>query len=184
MWDDVLAAAALCAVALYCASRVQAADRRAALGSVLIVIANWAVCLLSWSMPLIGYDLSPASAFNNIVNVSGLLQHQDIWAISDAIAAMLILYIAYPRWWGFALWGLYTFQLIQHIINHIGLSVFSTYAFGMDLIFAAIIFVFILIGGKGMVDHVGRIVGNMHVRWFRGFRGALQCARACTTRGG
>ena len=126
---------------------------------------------------LIGTDISPAYLINHSLGYLAV-SHEAIWAYTDALTAVLIVIVCYKFWWAYALWALYTMQLYMHYLRNASVMDFSAYSYILDLLFVALVAVFVTVGGKGTLDHVHRLAGDLHVRWFRSFRGALQRARA------
>jgi len=180
---DVMPYGALVAVAIICAAHVPNKEPRgAALIAASILAMNWVVFVLAYSAEWLGTDIAPASLINDIVG-SHSVSHEATWAYADAFAAMSIVLIAFRHWWAYALWALYILQIAQHFSQSIGNGDFGLYSYGLDLIFVAMVAVFILIGGKGTLNHVSRIIGDLSVRGLRSVRYALQRTRTPSGRG-
>lgn len=166
---------ALVAIVLVCAAHVPKEQRGAAVLAAGIFAANWLIYVSAWTYTLTGHDISAWALANSLgIKVSD----EAIWAYADALAATAIVLTCYKNWWGFAIWALYTLQIYVHYERSFAATDFGFYAYSLDLLFMAMVAVFILIGGKGVSDHVYRIVGDLHVRGLRGLRGALQRAEA------
>ncbi|GAA0730014.1 hypothetical protein [Sphingomonas japonica] len=118
-----------------------------------LLCAGWWLFIASWS------DTPPASLFWAI----GLpVEPVDIWAVTDALCAAIILALAYQYWWGKALWALLVCQLALHVIHQHGGLGFAPYSAALDVLFLAQLAVLFLLGGGGVVAAVSD--RNRHVR--------------------
>lgn len=138
---DAINAVAVVA-ALVCASAAPR-DRMTAIASAMLLAGNWLLYVASyWAVP-------PAAA---LWALGATIRSEELWGLADCVCACAILALAHHRWWGWALWGLYTAQCLMHVVYIGGWVSFPPYVNVLDRLFLAQVGTFILIGGGGIVD--------------------------------
>lgn len=145
----------LCVVALVVAAHAPEDQRNGAFLAALLLLANWLLC--GWTYQ--------ANAPQIWLRSKGLpVAAVDIWVCADVAMGGLSLLLAKVRWWGWILWSIAVAQVSFHYFNEALTD--AAYLFWLDKLLLAQIACFILIGGNGVVQRVGR--GWASVPFLRG----------------
>lgn len=142
-------------VAVFFATYVDKDRRGEAVAAALVLLAVWVLYVLSWT------PLSLARGASAVLDVK--VSSQDLWPVVDALAAMGIVLACFRRWWGWALWATLAAQVLIHYGNQQWSFDFGTYSHVLDGLFLAQIAIFILIGGRGVVDLLHRGIGRLRL---------------------
>ena len=155
-WGFAFVNGLLCAAAVLFAAHTGKA-RRVALPLAVLLFAGWLQYILAWT------PYKPANIFG------GLLNSKDLWSIMDGILGALAITTAYRFWWGWALLLTSWCQEVLHVAYWLRAYDFGAYSGFLDLTFLAQIALFLVIGGRGVRDHINRSIGNLGIsRWGHG----------------
>lgn len=142
-------------------------DRSAALLSACLFAALWVMFEATYYMPL-----------TMLWNVGVMLWPEDLWAMFDGIAGLLILAIGFRTWWGWTLWATYIIQEIMHMMyRQLGIWDYPLYGNALDKVFLIQAAVFLLGGSGGVAEYVGGIYRSSAVRGLHSLRGSQRQAR-------
>ncbi len=96
--------------------------------------ANWLLC------------------FSSYYFVPAVIQSEALWTVADLVCACAAIACAGHRRWGWALWGLWTFQCCYHVVAAWGLVDDGSYSDALDAVFVLQAGVFLLVGGRDARD--------------------------------
>lgn len=147
-WPFAILNGGLCVLAVVFAAHVSSA-RRVALPLAALLFAGWLEYVLAWT------PFKPASLFR------GLLDSKDLWSIVDGIFGALAITTAYRYWWGWALLLTSLCQEVLHAAYWLRVYDFEAYSGFLDITLLAQIGVFVLIGGRGVRDHLHRGIARL-----------------------
>lgn len=135
-------------------------DQRRAAGALAALFA------LNWWHFIQSYSPRPLAAA--LWDIGLPLASNDLWALLDAVTAMVALVIAAMKraWWGAAIFILSTSQVFCHgLYWDVGLLPRGIYYPALDKLFLAQVAVFIFAGGGGIVSRARRFLDSgRHVR--------------------
>ena len=160
-WSFALFNGALCVLAVVFAAHTSSA-RRVALPLAALLFVGWFEYILAWT------PFKPANLFH------GLLNSKDLWSIMDGIFGALAITTAYRYWWGWVLLLTSLCQEVFHAAYWLRVYDFEVYSSFLDIALLAQIGVFVLIGGRGVRDHLHRGIAR--------FVGSRRLARAALAR--
>lgn len=135
-------------------------QRRQALACWAVIAADWLVYVTSWTPFALHFALKA-------VGIG--IPSEDIWPVVDAVAAALVVAIAYNRGWALVLWCCLAVQVCRHTAHQIFGGGFDPYTQFLDLFFWGQIACFLMIGGRG----VGDVVAHNYRRLRNGLGAAL-----------
>ncbi len=142
--------AILCLAALVCAGYAK--------GRSLLIYANifvgfWALYALNWT------GAAPRLLLDGI---GFPITEADLWAFTDALLGLFALVVYLPHlfqrsaWPGWALWATFIVQEIMHAMYSHGLYAWVTYTSALNSVFLMQITVFIMAGGRGVLNEIRR----------------------------
>lgn len=143
--------AVLVAIALICAGHFKE-GRREALACAALVGLDWLEYVLSWT---------PYSLYVACKHLGIPAQHADIWMLTDALVASIVVAIGLDRTWTGALWLCLTLQVVAHGFYVIGMVGFDPYSRFLDWSFWAQIACFVAVGGPHVIARIGRAVDRL-----------------------
>ncbi len=154
----------LCVAAFWCAAHFPNGRREACLIA-LLIFANWLLYISAWT------DLSPRDG----LKAAGMdISSPDLWMFADALVGFVAVLIARHWWWGWAVWALMILQECIHAGMQFDFYPFESYTYALNWTFWALLSVFFLNGGKGVLDGLRRLSA---IRGIRGLRHALSRTR-------
>jgi len=143
---QLLCNAALLTLAGLFTLRPRAVEQRRQLQLAWTVIAlDWLVYVSAWA---------PLSPHRVLLSLGLRVSSPDIWTVSDTIALIAILLLAYNRLWGFILWLCLGMQIIGHAVHRLHPGTFEAYAALLDYWFYVQLATFIVVGAPGAWDRI------------------------------
>lgn len=124
-----------------------------------MTLALAAVFAVNWLDYVLSYSARPPVAI--LWDYGIYLRSNDVWAMLDASVAVvaLLCWVNARAWWGAAIYSLALAQVILHgLYWDIQTLPRDIYYPALDKLFLAQVAVFILAGGGGLVDRIGRVL--------------------------
>ncbi len=159
----------MCAVSMAAAYGTRE-ERGAVVYAARILAANWLLFASYW----IYAPLSPAFIVYGAGEALGLdlpVKHEDMWALADLTAMMLVGLRCRDIWWGPVLWSVYMVSLSMHAVAWANGMLYLEYRPVLDACLILQAAIILMMGGGGCADYLS----GLWVRIRRLGRSAVQC---------